>query len=332
MVARSRRGDDKANTEMGESVQPEIEKQSFEVPFTKNSISCVRHHSSAASPGLIFTHGAGGTLNALAMVNFAAGFAPLTPLTFFQGSMNLKSRTKMFHAVIEHEKSGKVLGGRSMGARAAVLAAHEDPSVKALVMVSYPLKNEKGDIRDQILLDLREDIDVLFISGDGDSMCDLADLARVRWKMTARSWLCCVRDADHGMNIKPKKATDLVGALTGEIAAKWLEYHDAELTEANAGWDLESEIATVSAWSQDQTQAPSTKSDKNPPKDDTANNGKSTKDSQKSSNGKRKRIAELPKKNDTKNAPKPQSESTVPDKTATQRETRSMRRKLQDTS
>jgi predicted alpha/beta-hydrolase family hydrolase len=87
--------------------------------------------------------------------------------------MNLGSRVKMFDVVIDHHEQegdskvkGEVaaIGGRSMGARAAVMAAKEsgrEKGIKKLVLVSYPLVS--GDkVRDQILLDIEKDVKVCF--------------------------------------------------------------------------------------------------------------------------------------------------------------------------
>jgi predicted alpha/beta-hydrolase family hydrolase len=198
---------------------------------------------------LIFTHGAGGTLSADAVVNFCTGFSEYLPVLAFQGSMNLKARTKGFHACIEEVHSSQetaqkrkpkernrrkrmLLGGRSMGARAAVIAAsehlaeqdheQEDMSIQ-LILVSYPLQGPKDDLRDQILLDLPESISILFIIGDKDAMCPFDLLNETRSKMVAKSQVVVVRDADHGMNIKPASATKEVGESTGRVAAWWVE-------------------------------------------------------------------------------------------------------------
>lgn len=83
--------------------------------------------------------------------------------------MNLASRVKMFNVVIDNinqelvsngKGEVKAIGGRSMGARAAVMAAGARGGVvKELVLVSYPLVNG-GDVRDQILLDIESDVKV----------------------------------------------------------------------------------------------------------------------------------------------------------------------------
>ena len=263
--------------------------ETLEIPYSEKLIHCLRYNPSAIPPEMIFTHGAGGTLDAPAMVNFAAGFAASKSLLYFQGSMNLKSRTKMFHAVVQfHESSVKALGGRSMGARAAVMAAHEDRDVKALILVSYPLKSEKGDLRDQILLDLDGDVEVLFISGDRDNMCSLIDLDGVRRHMKAKSWLITAKGADHGLNMKPKKATDVLGRLTGELAAKWLDGRDMAWTESTIGWDDERVTIFQSSWETTQRHVSNTGEDHDPPpRANTVIKKVDPKDSAKKSSGKR---------------------------------------------
>ena len=210
---------------MAESKEHDNEAGSFAVPMDSKIITASR--TGQGPVRLIFTHGAGGTITTPAIVNFSAGFSKdsTASVICFQGNMNLKSRVKMFGAVYDHASSTYqhrttiALGGRSMGARAAVQAATEE--TKYLILASYPLQTNK-DTRDQILLDLPGDKHVLFISGDHDSMCDLNKLNEVRMKMRAKTWLIRVRDADHGMNVKPKKATVLIGEKCGMLAAEWL--------------------------------------------------------------------------------------------------------------
>jgi predicted alpha/beta-hydrolase family hydrolase len=297
---------------------PTPEGKAFEIPYLDKAIPCKRFSSSNQPPSLIFTHGAGGTLNAAAMVNFAAGFTLSKSLLYFQGSMNLKARTKLFHTVSAHEDWSQFLGGRSMGARAAVMAAHENQDVIALVLVSYPLKNEKGDIRDQILLDLKEGVDVLFISGNGDSMCDFNDLKKVRQKMKAKSWLAVVNGADHGMNVKPKKATDPIGRMTGEVAAEWLDTRNLTETELAIWWDNENTTACKGTWGAE-TDSPSS-------------SGKATKKeaSKITAKGPSKKLAKKLDKNSSKNDSKIEDQrkpETELSSTKSTRETRSRKRK-----
>jgi dienelactone hydrolase len=206
----------------------------------KKSITCLEYSPASISkkdtPTLIFTHGAGGTLAADAVVNFCTGYSTLAPILAFKGSMNLASRVKDFHACLSHlaETQGKsktiVLGGRSMGARAAVITATEllaesrepKPQV-SLILVSYPLKGPK-DVRDQILYKLLASVKVLFIVGDRDAMCpsDLLDDVRMDVRMKAKSKVVVVKGADHGMHVKPAAKEKEFGEETGKVAAEWV--------------------------------------------------------------------------------------------------------------
>jgi predicted alpha/beta-hydrolase family hydrolase len=193
---------------------------------------------SETSPILIFTHGAGGTLSTDAVVNFCTGFSTSLSILALQGSMNLKVRTKSFHACIDKMRSkdegstkSLLLGGRSMGARAAVIAATEylkEPDNQGeklsmrLVLVSYPLQGPK-DVRDQILLDLPESVSVLFVIGERDAMCPLGLLNATRAQMTAKSQLVVVKGTDHGMHVKPASLEKELGEETGRVASEWVE-------------------------------------------------------------------------------------------------------------
>ena len=239
---------------MAESKEDDNEVDNFTVPMDSKIIPASR--TGQGPVRLIFTHGAGGTITTPAIVNFSAGFSKNSTASIicFQGNMNLKSRVKMFGAVYDHASSTYqhrttiALGGRSMGARAAVLAVTED--IKHLILASYPLQTNK-ETRDQILLDLPGDKKVLFISGDHDSMCDLNKLNEVRMKMKAKTWLIRVRDADHGMNVKPKKATVSIGEQCGILAAEWLCGMKDDGTESEIWWgedDQDNERVHSGTW------------------------------------------------------------------------------------
>lgn len=204
-------------------------------------------------PPLIFAHGASGSMHTPAVLSFALGAASSALVITFQGTMNMKARVSAFIAVTRHAASqlikqpgepfndadsGIVLGGRSMGSRAAILAANElapkielpeniaVPIAKRLVLVSYPLVAPSGEVRDQLLLDLGEGYEVLFIIGSRDAMCPLDHLEDVRRKMKAKSWLLQVHGADHGMSVTPKSVVDQVVEETGRIAGLWIRDRD----------------------------------------------------------------------------------------------------------
>ena len=120
-----------------------------------------------------------------------------------------------------------------MGARAAVIAANEylaslDDKEREelnlqLILVSYPLLGPKDEMRDQILLDLPKTVRILFISGDEDAMCHIDTLNETRDKLTAKSQLVVVTDANHGMHVVPASRTKRVGEETGRLAARWVQ-------------------------------------------------------------------------------------------------------------
>lgn len=234
------------------TLQP-AEAQQYGVPLNDKSIICERR-GKEDNLSLIFTHGAGGGLANPATKDFADGFAEQTGVVTFQGNMNLQSRIKTFHAVVEHERFDAALGGRSMGARAAAIAATQDGrQTKALVLVSFPLVGGKNkDSREQILLDLPEGIDALFVIGDHDAQCDLSHLDQVRRKMSAQSWLVVVEGADHSMSWKSKSSVQEMRRVTGMLAAEWLVHRDGARTFGRVSWDGESEKVQFEGWQQDE--------------------------------------------------------------------------------
>ena len=233
----------------------------LEIPFpSKGPITSIKYAKSegllSQTPSLVFTHGASGTLKADAMANFAEGYAnrASAPMLSFQGSMNLTSRVKMFETVGKDQNALTCFGGRSMGARAAIMAATDDTT--HLALISYPLHNNNA-VRDQILLDLPADKRVIFISGDHDSMCDLKKLASVRSKMKCKTWLCVVQGADHGMKMKPAKASKEMVQKTGEIVAEWLEDTEKYATSSTISWNAETSSIEVNASGAENIPAPS---------------------------------------------------------------------------
>lgn len=201
-------------------------------------ISCQLHgpdpkSSSDVKHLLIFTHGAGGGIEDPGTKLFAEGCAATgMSILSFQGAMNLKNRVKSFERVLEHCKEKYpncefFVGGRSMGARAAVMVAGEHEEVERVIAASYPLCNPKGDVRDEILLELDEGKSVCFLSGDKDDMCSFELLEKVRGKMVAKTKLVAVTNADHGWSLfgagkDRAKATEEIRRFGGQVAAQWL--------------------------------------------------------------------------------------------------------------
>ena len=240
-----------------EGQEQPLAQRSLQVPYhPKPPINCLYTTKDTAGlacidADLVFTHGAGGTLQSDAVANFTHGFAshsPQSSILCFQGNMNLKARVKMFSEVMASDLNAKIprcLGGRSMGARAAVMAATE--TTTHLVLVSYPLHTAR-ETRDQVLLDLPASIKVIFVSGDRDEMCNLERLEEVRGKMQCKTWRVIVENADHGMNVKPKSGTREVGRKTGDVVAMWLSSSDNR-REGRIAWNPDEEMAQWNGWS-----------------------------------------------------------------------------------
>lgn len=205
----------------------------------------------AGEPRLIFTHGASGTIESPACLNFCKAFARYSQARVwaFDGPSNLVARTTYFETLLallpaDSRAGTLLLGGRSLGSRAAVSCANLDRGIRHLICVSYPLVSpsttaaaassttpatEKKLPREEILLTLGPDVKVLFITGSKDDMCPLQDLNRVRSQMRAKTWLCLVRDADHGMAVKAKDSggtalTTAGHAMQARIAAQWAKH------------------------------------------------------------------------------------------------------------
>lgn len=92
-----------------------------------------------------------------------------------------------------------VLAGKSMGSRIGCHLAAEEPAVRALVCLGYPLVGRGGAMRDQALLALRAP--VLFVQGTRDPLCPLDRLEEVRRRMTAPNALRVVEGGDHSLQV-----------------------------------------------------------------------------------------------------------------------------------
>jgi len=90
------------------------------------------------------------------------------------------------------------LVGKSMGGRIGChLALGRE--VSGLVCLGYPLRGQRGELRDRVLLELRTP--VLFVQGTRDRLCPLDALEDVRRGMAATSRLHVVEGGDHSLEV-----------------------------------------------------------------------------------------------------------------------------------
>ncbi len=94
-----------------------------------------------------------------------------------------------------------VLVGKSMGGRVGCHVALEEPAgaIAGLVCLGYPLRGQRGQLRDEVLVALR--VPVLFVQGSRDTLCPLADLETVRARMTAPTALHVVEGGNHSLEV-----------------------------------------------------------------------------------------------------------------------------------
>lgn len=109
-----------------------------------------------------------------------------------------------------------VLAGKSMGARIGchVAAAHPDATA-AIVCLGFPLgTGDKAKVRARVLADLRTP--VMFVQGEKDSLCPLADLEQARKHMTAPSRLHVIEGGNHSLEA-PKRLLARYGKTQHDV-------------------------------------------------------------------------------------------------------------------
>jgi predicted alpha/beta-hydrolase family hydrolase len=167
------------------------------------------------SPLILFAHGAGAPSASAWMRAWARRLGALGEVvTFDYPYMKAKRRSPdrqpvlvAAHAAALDEARARhgadrpvVLAGKSMGSRMGCHLAVERGGVAALVCFGYPLRSgATGALRDEVLLALKAPI--LFVQGSKDPLCPLADLAKVRAKMTAPSQLHVVEGGNHSLQV-----------------------------------------------------------------------------------------------------------------------------------
>ena len=117
-----------------------------------------------------------------------------------------------------------LIGGRSMGGRAASMLAAEGFECDGLLLAAYPLhpagKPEK--LRDAHLPAIR--CRVLCLNGTRDALCDRALMEQTLTKVQAGWTMHWIEGADHSFKVlKSSGRTEAdVDAEIGEIAERWL--------------------------------------------------------------------------------------------------------------
>lgn len=120
------------------------------------------------------------------------------------------------------------LAGKSMGSRAATLAAageDGDPLVTpGLVLLGYPLHPPRKPEKLRSAHFERLDAPTLFVSGTRDPLCDLALLERERTDVPGDSTLHVVEGGDHDLAVPKRSGRTHEEVLTAciEVSATWM--------------------------------------------------------------------------------------------------------------
>jgi predicted alpha/beta-hydrolase family hydrolase len=117
-----------------------------------------------------------------------------------------------------------IIGGRSMGGRAASMLAARDFEADGLLLLAYPLHpaGKLEQLRDAHLPSIR--MPVLCINGTRDALCTPALMERVLQRVGANFQMHWVQGADHSFHVlKSSGRTDAqVMEEIGDVSAGWL--------------------------------------------------------------------------------------------------------------
>ncbi|KAI5621437.1 testis-expressed protein 30 isoform X2, partial [Silurus asotus] len=221
------------------------------IPFGSKSLEGVLTvpESDRVQTALILAHGAGGNMNLKSLMSLAraAAMSGLLCLRFTCKSLNLAHRVRAYEAVVVYMKTLKsfplnnvFLGGRSMGARAAValgrqLCVKKEVNVQGLLCVSFPL-HPPGQTHAHVKRseDLRAlfHIPVLFVSGTADNMCKRVKLVfspqqlleHVVEDMESPCSLHWVEGANHGLAVKGRTEDSVLDEVNSQIIT-WILKH-----------------------------------------------------------------------------------------------------------
>lgn len=107
-------------------------------------------------------------------------------------------RAALIEARGHYSRRPVFLIGKSMGGRVGCHLALEEP-VAGLVCLGYPLRGQRGQVRDEVLVALR--VPILFVQGSRDALCPLGLLEQARSRMTAPNELHVVEGGNHSLEV-----------------------------------------------------------------------------------------------------------------------------------
>jgi hypothetical protein len=193
--------------------------------------------------GLVLAHGLRGDLDAAdlatvceqarrrgaAVLRFRflfkeAGLEAPDPMPRLQEA--LRAATRSLQAAVDLPADRILLGGRSLGARVASVAAAAGEAVAGLVLVAYPLHpaGAPSQTRDAHLYLLRRPM--LFFSGERDELADREAFAPVLRRIGPLATCVWAPGADHGLRPPDPDDAEAQKAILAQLGAavgRWLE-------------------------------------------------------------------------------------------------------------
>lgn len=192
----------------------------------------------------VFAHGAGGNMSDRAMLaatkimrGIGLGVVRFNFLYKERGSGRPDQMPKLMattQAVVERVRAElrpktMIIGGRSMGGRAASMLAAEGHDADGLLLLAYPLHPEGAPekLRDAHLPQIK--MPVLCFNGTRDGLCTPALMERALKTVTASWQMHWLDGADHSFHVLKSSGRNDAAVLAevGAVTSKWFESIEA---------------------------------------------------------------------------------------------------------
>jgi predicted alpha/beta-hydrolase family hydrolase len=215
-------------------------KQEWRVKVGEAETSAVYEPASGDERAVfVCAHGAGGSMNDRSMLKLAevlrARGLSVVRFNFLYKEKKSSRPDQMprlqecFSAVVDHTRrevkpKRLIIGGRSMGGRAASMMAAEDFDCDALMLFAYPLHppGQPEKLRDAHLQSI--EVPVLCFNGTRDAFCTKSLMEKALDSVTTDWQMHWIDGADHSFHVpKSSGRTDAdVMAEVGSVTSDWL--------------------------------------------------------------------------------------------------------------
>ena len=214
---------------------------SWIIPVGDETTTAV-YRSGGGDDGVVFVaaHGAGGRLNDKSMLGLAKEFESrqidMVRFNFLyreKGSARpdqMPRLEKCFEAVIgkvreELKPRVLIIGGRSMGGRAASMMASKGFDCDGLLLLAYPLHppGQLDKLRDAHLPDIK--VPVLCFNGTRDTFCTPELMKKVLEKLGPNWQMHWLEGADHSFHVNKSSGRNDAAVLeeVGQTTREWLK-------------------------------------------------------------------------------------------------------------